>query len=86
MSLRMKLIRAASEAAEEACTKERGRVLWVISDTIETLEKDFEKKLLAEGQRALARIRLEICKGLANSLKHRIIGGEEPPPPKRKTE
>jgi len=74
MSLEKKLKIAATTAAVEACQVERGRVLWIMDDTIEKLKTDFAGKIMVEGQRELARIKLEQVEVLKMHLSKAYYG------------
>jgi hypothetical protein len=79
MSLKKKLTEVATAAAQEATHTERGRCLWVLSRVIAELKEDFEKKLLAESQRELARIKMSIAAGIFKRARRHIVAGTRPP-------
>lgn len=80
MSLRKKLEQAASFAAKDAVTTERGRVLWLLDKLIRDTETNFKRKLLMESQRQLAKVKLDIAKGVATILRRWIVSGVAPGP------
>lgn len=83
MSMRDKLFRVATEAAQEATNKETTRVLWCLDGILERLEEDLNKKVLIEQQRHVAEIKLNIAKAVVTELRTMIIMRAGPPEEKK---
>lgn len=78
MSLEGKIRRAATAAALDATNTERARCQDVLRMIIKQLEADFEAKLLVEAQRQLAKVKLDIAKGIAALAINAIQSGVRP--------
>lgn len=77
--MRDKLLEAARIGAQEATATERGRCLWCADEVVRELEAKMAKKILRSAtEEQLAKVKVQIARGVVSELRRAIISGVRP--------
>ena len=65
-------------AQQQACIRERDRVMRICAHIIEQLRDSLNKKLMASGEKHIAEIKFNVASAIVGAIQIKVMSGDDP--------